>query len=647
MRHVCWLTVPSFRSAVVFLSGLAVFLSVSARGDEIPLNAWVHDPVISSVGVSRNGNKLAALTLSDINEVPDITVWETRDLSKAPVRFKPKDSKPISVFWLSNELLLVIGRQKFDYRFGGKVTKWFRDKAYVVDYDGKKFREVLSNKESIGIRLFDSLPLHNDKILVAVTNTEFAEDIYEVDLNRFLSRRIFRGATGESFFGDHEGNIKGKSEIAGRGDDARIIFSYRNPESGDWEEHHALYAGRREGMQPVAFDPDGRTVYMVDNTGRDKQVIRPYDLLTRKIGEPVFGDPAIEATTVLQSTQPEDFGKIIGYAGQSIGPYRVYTDEQWNTIQSKIDAALPEGRINRLSSISDDFSIAVVDSRGPKEAGEFYLFVNGEQLVPLGRAFPYLEPKKMGDMSYVSYESRDGLVIPAYVTKPTNGTAPYPTVVMPHGGPWARDSLRFDLWAQFLANRGYLVLQPQYRGSMGWGQNLWRAGDREWGGKMQDDKDDGAMWLVEQGLADKDRIAIFGYSYGGYAAMAAIVRPNPPYQCAIAGAGLSELDYFDKVTFEGEFGREFQNPTIKGLSPLKVAERASIPIYIFHGDRDQRVPIEQSRKYVNALERAGKNVEYQEIVDLWHSYPWFPQHTYAVLSSIEDYLENRCGPGGL
>ena len=103
---------------------------------------------------------------------------------------------------------------------------------------------------------------------------------------------------------------------------------------------------------------------------------------------------------------------------------------------------------------------------------------------------------------------------------------------------------------------------------------------------MQDDKDDGAQWLVEQGLVDKDRIAIFGYSYGGYAAMVAIVRPDTPYQCAISGAGLSDLRYFDKVTFEGAFGREFQNPTIKGLSPLDLAKDASIPIYIFHGDRD-------------------------------------------------------------
>ena len=129
--------------------------------------------------------------------------------------------------------------------------------------------------------------------------------------------------------------------------------------------------------------------------------------------------------------------------------------------------------------------------------------------------------------------------------------------------------------------------------------------------------------------------------------MAASVRPNSPYQCAISGAGLAELRTFDKVTFEGRFTRLFQNPTVAGLSPLDNVEAAEIPIFVFHGDRDQRVPIDQSRKFVNALRRAGKDVKYMEVVDLWHSLPWFPQHHLAVLSSIESYLANECGPGGL
>ena len=250
-------------------------------------------------------------------------------------------------------------------------------------------------------------------------------------------------------------------------------------------------------------------------------------------------------------------------------------------------------------------------------------------------------------MEFVSYEARDGLEIPAFLTLPAEGEAPFPAVVVPHGGPWARDFLGWDQWAQFLANRGYAVLQPQYRGSDGWGQTLWRAGDKEWGRKMQDDKDDGARWLAAQGIADAGRIAIFGYSYGGFAAMAASVRPDSPFQCAIAGAGLSELRSFDKVTYENPFQRQFQNPTIAGMSPLDHVRDATIPIYVFHGERDQRVPINQSEKFVRALKRAGKDVKYTEIVDLWHSLPWWPQHHFAVLSSIEDYLANDCGPNGL
>jgi dipeptidyl aminopeptidase/acylaminoacyl peptidase len=229
-----------------------------------------------------------------------------------------------------------------------------------------------------------------------------------------------------------------------------------------------------------------------------------------------------------------------------------------------------------------------------------------------------------------------------------HGEAPHPAVVMPHGGPWARDNNTFDTWRQFLADRGYVVLQPQYRGSFGFSQTLWRAGDREWGGKMQDDKDDGAAWMVEQGIVDADRIAMYGFSYGGYAAMAAIVRDNPPYQCAISGAGLSELRTFERVTFENSrFNREFQNPTVAGLSPLERVDNASIPILIFHGNRDQIVPIEQSEKYHAALVRAGKDSRYVEITDYGHGPSLTADKQAQVLELLESYLRDHCGPGGL
>ena len=610
------------------------------------MSAWIHDPVIDSVDVSPDGKRLVALTLADVNAPPDVTVWKTADLSARPVRFRPPDVKARAVFWLNNDRLLVIGRQKFDIRARARPTRWFREKVYLYDARGEGETELFRTRNVLSVSLFNVLPNDKEKVLVQVINWEFAADLYEVDLESYNSKRIYRGATNQGIFGDAYGTVRGRQELEGSGDDVHIRFSYRHPETNQWEEHHRLYAARREGMQPVGFDPDGRRVYMRDDTGRDKAVIRTYDLITRELGPPLFGGGGIAASGIMTATNPEDFGQVVGFTGFGAGFVREYTEPKRKSLQERLAEALPKGMDHQWVSMTDDLTIIVVRSSGPREAGLYHLLVNGRQLVPLGRSFPHLVPEKLSDMTLVTYAARDGLEIPAFLTVPS-GEGPFPSVVMPHGGPWARDFLGWDRWAQFLANRGYAVLQPQYRGSEGWGQALWRAGDREWGQKMQDDKDDGARWLAEEGIADPDRIAIFGYSYGGYAAMAASVRPDSPYQCAIAGAGLSELRTFDKITYRSPFIREYQNPTIGGLSPLDHVKEASIPIYIFHGDRDQRVPIEQSRKFANALKRAGKDVKYEEIVDLWHSLPWWPQHHLAMLSSLEDYLAEDCGPGGL
>ena len=632
------------------LFGAAIWafaFSGAARAEIIPMSAWIHDPVIDSVDVSPDGNQLVALTLSDVNAPPEVTVWQTEDLAIPPVRFSPPDVKARAVGWLNDEYLYVIGRQTYDIRTGGRATRWFRDKLYIIDDRGEeRWRELLENEDG-GKGIFNILPHDRERFLALRINREFGREIYEVNLRNFISRRIYRGASGEDIMADVFGEIRGRSELEGSGENTRLIFSYIHPETGQWEEHHEFMAVEREGMWPNAFDLDGRRVYMVDNTGRDKSAVRAYDLITRELSEPLFGGLDIEAFGVAIATNPDNLGEVIGYTGANEEYWIQYTSPMYSEISDRLDEALGEENAHTITSMSDDLTVMVVRTRGDREPGAYHLLVNGQQLVPLGKRYPFLEPDKLADMEYVTYAARDGLEIPAYLTVPAEGEPPYPAVVMPHGGPWARDFLGWDLWAQFLANRGYAVLQPQYRGSEGWGQELWRAGDREWGQMMQDDKDDGAAWMVEQGITAADRIAIYGYSYGGFAAMAASVRRNSPYQCAISGAGLSELRTFDRVTFEGRFMRQFQNPTVEGLSPLDHVEDAEIPIFVFHGDRDQRVPIDQSEKFVNALQRAGKDVKYLEIVDLWHSLPWFPQHHLAVLSEIESYLATQCGPGGL
>jgi dipeptidyl aminopeptidase/acylaminoacyl peptidase len=259
----------------------------------------------------------------------------------------------------------------------------------------------------------------------------------------------------------------------------------------------------------------------------------------------------------------------------------------------------------------------------------------------------------LGDTQIVEYPARDGLMIPAYLTTPPKsayGAGPYPTILVPHGGPWARDFAGWDPsgWTQYFAARGYAVLQPQFRGSEGWGQKLWRAGDAEWGQKMQDDLDDGAKWLIAQKIAAPDRIAVHGYSYGGYAAYAAAVRPNGLYQCSIAGAGVAELGNFQRETYDERFIREFQNPTIKGLNPMSKVSDISIPLFIYHGDRDHTVQLKESIEMVGKLKGAGKTYQYVEIPDMGHQFvTWGPHDGAKVLTTVEGWLKNDCGPGGL
>ena len=191
------------------------------------------------------------------------------------------------------------------------------------------------------------------------------------------------------------------------------------------------------------------------------------------------------------------------------------------------------------------------------------------------------------------------------------------------------------------------VLQPQYRGSSGWGQKLWKAGDREWGQKMQDDKDDGAQWLVDNKIAIPGRIAMFGFSYGGYAAMAAAVRPNGHYKCAIAGAGVSDINRIWKQFYSNTAMMQHQGVTVKGLSPLTKAAQIQIPIMVYHGTRDQTVPIEQSQWYVNEARKSGQPVEYHEFDDYSHGQAWTRKIFGDQLRIIDEYFAKGCGGSGL
>jgi dipeptidyl aminopeptidase/acylaminoacyl peptidase len=204
----------------------------------------------------------------------------------------------------------------------------------------------------------------------------------------------------------------------------------------------------------------------------------------------------------------------------------------------------------------------------------------------------------------------------------------------------------WSAWVPMLVSQCRVVLQPQYRGSTGWGRTLWFKGDREWGQKMQDDKDDGVKWLTAQKLIDPKRVAMFGFSYGGYAAFAASVRPNGLYKCAIAGAGVSDIERIWARFYDNPFYQEHQESTVRGLSPLTLADKIQIPIMVYHGDRDQTVPLIQSQLFVDKARAAGKPVEFHVLTDYAHGPAWKRETNTEQLKLISDYLGKGGGCAG-
>lgn len=637
---------------------------------------------IAGVTLSPDGKHIAAVVSPD-GVKAYISIWRTDAMDRAPfILGCGERAQCMSVRFVKNDRISVVVRQP--YNFGadrGHMFRWF-----VTDLEGKVWRNAdgtTDQSQAPRAIVISTLPKDPKNILIYIAGrkepgSDFRPDgnYYLLDVYSGAKRKTFTGS--DKFFSDQidlNGEFRARQSLGYENGDAYIAQWIRDPKSDQWSEHFRWFAKDREPKEVVGFTDDPNIVYVRSNSGRDKSAIFEYNIQTRQFGEVIFEHKLFDAVDVFLSPAAHDYGRLLGFAyyGASYDVY--FTDEKLAGLSRSLKTALgikstpvqwtdavtgektrfstPDGASAGLADWSDDMRYAIVEKSGPRQPPEYYLLTDAGKLFLLGKTRPWFNTGSLGDMRLVQYAARDGLMIPAFLTTPRKelyGPGPYPTIIVPHGGPWARDDLGWDFsgWTQYFAARGYAVLQPQYRGSEGWGQRLWRAGDREWGLKMQDDKDDGAKWLIAQGIAAPDRIAMHGYSYGGYAAMAASVRPNGIYQCAVAGAGPSSMTYMQTRTSWNDFNEEFQGVTVAGLSPLDKASEVSIPIFIYHGERDTNVPISQSEKFASALKAAGKSVKYLELVGMGHSYgTWEPGQVAQVLTAVETYLRTDCGPGGL
>ena len=397
-----------------------------------------------------------------------------------------------------------------------------------------------------------------------------------------------------------------------------------------------------------AYVPDEpNTLVISSREGRETLALFNYDTVERRPTEMLAGHPTQDILSY-DGIEQASFDYV---ATGGMLREQVWFQPDWAAMQKQIDVLLP----NRVNMISGDPRRAVlVRSYADVDPGAWYYFdIAKKSLVLVGKVRSSVDPAGMRPMEVMSYKTSDGLTIPAYLTRPAASpapAAPAPLIVLIHGGPIARDHWEWNAEVQLLANRGYLVFQPQFRGSSGFGRSFEEAGFGEWGKAMQDDITDGVRHLVEQGIADPQRICIVGASYGGYAALWGLVKTPELYRCAVSFAGVTDIGYlfsdwgdlrFNKISRQlmkrniGDrtMGAQLFDP----VSPLKHAARIKAPVLLMHGREDERVPIAHGRRMRDALQANGKDVTWVVFNEEGHGL-YYQRNQIAYFEAMLDFL---------
>lgn len=623
-----------------------------AQPAQVPAEVWADSLQVRGLDMSPNAQRMAMLMRRERGADPDLIVFDTDDIQGSLKAIQPEGLIPTGLSWANDNFLIVNfvfedeskGRPVYLNRTAsynvrtGEWTSLVRTKMRADIRTGDR----MMNRLGIG-QVVSVLPDERDYVLVA-HNEERGKppNYYKVNLENGQRSLVLKANTRmANYVWDREGNARGAAEYD-EGDVAIVSLARVSPED-DWKEVGRQRADSRDRFELLGFfDPEQPQLATVrsDEPGSDVTGIYAVDIRTGE-RELVFKTEGYDAINVVLSPRLADGTKVVGYTySNDEGYQRYYVDETYGSLYRGLQQAFPDRNV-RIDRVSEDGKTTLVYTTGPQAPGQWYL-VKDSKVAPVIGASTEIVGESLSPVEVFTYEARDGLEVSGYVAIPANMKGPYPTIAMPHGGPWVRDIYRYDRWAQMLANRGYAVFQPNYRGSTDLGKSFWMAGDRKWGQEMQNDIEDGMQALVGDGIADSEKLAIFGWSYGGYAAFVAATRNNELFNCVVAGAGVSDLTLIRRGLSGSRFLRRFQEPTIAGVSPVDLTDKVGVPMLIVHGDYDQTVPVEHSRRFVEGLKKAGADHQYIEIEDMGHS-PLLFEQNMQWFPELFDFFDTKCG----
>ncbi len=446
---------------------------------------------------------------------------------------------------------------------------------------------------------------------------------------------------------DHDGKIRVAIKMTG-GVNRNIL--YRDTEEDTFRT--LLTTNFRQSVSPQLFTFDNEDLYAISNLNRDKKALVKLDTKTGKEKKVLYKNDKYDISGIDYSRKRETL-TTVNYT--SWKREHVFLDDQTEKLYKRLNKDLGKYEI-AITNHDKAENKYIVRTYSDQSLGSYYFYNQStDKLRKLADVNADIKEENMAEMKPIKYKSRDGLTIHGYLTTPKGKKAKnLPVVVNPHGGPWHRNSWGFNPEAQFLASRGYAVFQMNFRGSTGYGKEFWEAGFKEWGQKMQNDITDGVHWLIDKGIADSTRIAIYGASYGGYATLAGVTKTPHLYTCAIDYVGVSNLftfmetipPYWDplKDMFQKMVGDPEKDSLMMAKnSPVYHVDKIETPLFIVQGAQDPRVDKNESDQMVRALRKKGIDVPYMVKEDEGHGFQ-NEENRFQFYKAMAGFLKKHMPP---
>jgi dipeptidyl aminopeptidase/acylaminoacyl peptidase len=610
--------------------------AASAPPAKIPLRDFFRNQESREYLLSPDGKTLSYLAPWETR----MNIWVRPTAGGEPKRVSSEKDRDIrEYFWKGNDFVVYAQDTKGDENF--HLFRVNLKTGEVTD---------LTPFEKVRANLIDDLSDASPTDILMEHNKRNKElfDAYRMNVATGKMEMVAQNPGHvDHWVNDHNGRILAATETDG----VKATLLTRPDEKTPFKK--VLTTDFREHLGVQFFTFDNKQLYAASNIGRDKQAIVTIDPTNGKETGMIYQNPDVDVDGLAYSKKR----KVLTYVTYTTAKEeRKYLEPKTEQMFATVEQKLPGYQIDEAGNDLDEnqFIFTALSDRTP---GSRYLFnIQSGELTKLADVAPWLKQDQLAPMKPIQYTSRDGLTINGYLTVPL-GREPksLPVVVNPHGGPWARDTWGYDPEVQFLANRGYAVLQMNFRGSTGYGRKFWEASFKQWGKKMQDDISDGVQWLIQQGVADPKRIAIYGGSYGGYATLAGVTFTPDLYAAAVDYVGPSNMFTFMKTIppywkpYLDEFYAMVGDPVkdkelLESESPVMHVDKIKTPLLVAQGAQDPRVNKAESDQMVASLRKRGVTVEYLVKDNEGHGFH-NEENKFEFYGAMEKFLEEHLHPG--